>query len=421
MSWRDRYRTASFRGVEFYVEAHTADLGRRLTTHEYPGRDESYTEDLGRRTGEYRVEGYYVGDDYDLERDRLVAVCLQPGPAELVHPYLGSLEVICADVSVSENNKELRTCRISMLFIEAGVPKYPGAGEDAVRSVTGAAAGVVEAAEAGFLDRFATAGLPSFVGQAAAVLTGGLAGLLEQLPINPLAAAQTVAGFFAQVGQLRIDALSLVASPGELAARVIGILTAVRDVYGTRAPAVLSAVRQAYPVPPAAASTATPARRQEAENETAFAALVREVVIAEHASAAVIAAEESAAAIAEAANSGMGAAASGAVFQTRNDALAVRDELTEAIDAEMESPGLPDPAYVALAALRAKVVAGLPSPDLRLPRVAVITPPATVPSLVLAYRIYANAGRAAEIAERNRAPHPGFLPGGQPLEVIGDA
>lgn len=421
MSWMDRYRTASFRGVEFKVEGHTADRGRRIVTHEFPDRDEPYSEDLGRRAGEYRIDGYLIGADYDLERDRLVGACLERGAAELVHPYLGSIEVLCIDVSVSESSQEKRICRVSMLFVDAGVPKFPSADADAVRSVTASAGGLIDAARGGFVQQFLTGGLPSFVGEAAQLAVGGLAGLLDRLPINPLAGAQAVAAFFARVDGLRAQAIALVASPARLGAEIAGILTAVRPVYGDRAPAVLAAVRNAYPAPQAPPVGATPARAQEYANAAAIASLVRQVALAEQASAAVVQAEQSAAAVAAAAQRGDGAAAAGAVFQTREDAIAVREEITEAIDVEMEVPSTTDESFVALTDLRAKVVNGIPAPEFRLPRVAVITPPATTPSLVLAHRLYENAGRGGEIASRNSARHPGFLTGGQPLEVIGDA
>jgi len=41
-----------------------------------------------------------------------------------------------------------------------------------------------------------------------------------------------------------------------------------------------------------------------------------------------------------------------------------------------------------------------------------------MPAIVLAYRLYGDAERADEIVARNRVRHPGFVPGGQPLEVL---
>jgi prophage DNA circulation protein len=43
-----------------------------------------------------------------------------------------------------------------------------------------------------------------------------------------------------------------------------------------------------------------------------------------------------------------------------------------------------------------------------------------VPSLLVAYQIYGDAGRADEITKRNEPRHPGFLMGGNQLEVLAD-
>ncbi len=79
MAWRDQLLPATFRGVPFEVDAHdTVAAGRRAHVHEYPGRDDPWTEDLGRRTSEYTLDAYLVGDNgspahagMDLEIDEL--------------------------------------------------------------------------------------------------------------------------------------------------------------------------------------------------------------------------------------------------------------------------------------------------------------------------------------------------------------
>ena len=94
MAWRDNLVAASFRGAGFSVNGTDAPIaGRRVAVHEYPGRDEPFVEDLGRRTKRWEIEAFVVGDDYAIARDRLIEECDMPGAGELVHPYLGSLQV----------------------------------------------------------------------------------------------------------------------------------------------------------------------------------------------------------------------------------------------------------------------------------------------------------------------------------------
>ena len=126
MPWRDRLLQASFRGVEFGVADHEAKIaGRRVQTHEYPGRDVPYTEDLGKRTKQFGIEGYVVGDDYAAQLDRLIQACDMAGPGELVHPYRGVRQVACVELNVNERTSEGRMARLSFQFVEAGANQYP--------------------------------------------------------------------------------------------------------------------------------------------------------------------------------------------------------------------------------------------------------------------------------------------------------
>lgn len=412
MSWLDSYRTASFRGLEFHVESHDAKFGRRQVTHEFPQRDEPYTEDLGRKAREFTVDAYLIGDDYPAKKNRLIDACESEGPGELVHPYLGNMEVVCTGLTVRESVSDLRMCRLQISFVEAGQAKFPTNVADPVRSVSAAATKVTSAAGTGFLSRFTTNGFPSFVIDSAAGRVQGLSSLLQNLTANPVAEAQTVAGFFNRVRALGNDALELVTTPATLVAEITGIVGSIRSVFGSRADGVLRSVRAAYEAPYSGLAS-TSNRRQERENHDAFSAVIRRAAVAEQAKFAVLQAEASAdgqAPTSDAPNA----------FQTREDALAVRDELTTTVDVEIEDPSTTTEEYQALTLLRSELVRNVPSPELRLPQVATVIPPSTLPSLVVAYQVYEDADRSVEIAERNRARHPGFLPGAEPLEVVTD-
>ena len=129
MAWRDNLLDASFRGVEFGVNDTEAPIaGRRLAVHEYPGRDEPFVEDLGRRTKRWEIEAFVVGDEYADARDALIEACDMPGPGELVHPYLGSLQVACTACSLVERTREGRMARFTLSFVEAGENQYPSSG-----------------------------------------------------------------------------------------------------------------------------------------------------------------------------------------------------------------------------------------------------------------------------------------------------
>ena len=101
--------------------------------------------------------------------------------------------------------------------------------------------------------------------------------------------------------------------------------------------------------------------------------------------------------------------ASTATWPHREAAAAARDRAFDALGETMEDAPLRD--------LRAHMMDAVAASMAALPEVARATPAAVMPSLVLAHDLYDDLARAAEIAESNAAPRPGFLPA-RPLEVL---
>lgn len=124
MSWEDRLRPASFRGVEFHVDTAAKSGGRRGITFEFPKRDDSLDEDMGRRARRRAVTAYFIGDDYDLDAQDLEDACEAEGPGLLVHPTMGQMQARCESYNRVETKTELRFCRFDMIFVEARNTSY---------------------------------------------------------------------------------------------------------------------------------------------------------------------------------------------------------------------------------------------------------------------------------------------------------
>ena len=117
-------------------------------------------------------------------------------------------------------------------------------------------------------------------------------------------------------------------------------------------------------------------------------------------------------------------------IETRDQAIALRDELAARLD--NEAAGIPpapegswqavisvaDPVYQALTAVRVALTRDLSARAIYAPRLSSAILPATLPALVVAYRLLGDATQDAGIVTRNRVRHPGFVPGGVPLEFI---
>ncbi len=107
-------------------------------------------------------------------------------------------------------------------------------------------------------------------------------------------------------------------------------------------------------------------------------------------------------------------------YPTEQEAIAVRDHITSRlIKVAKESDD--DGVYHQMQQLRVAVHKDITERGSQASAVKNITPGATLPALVLAYQQHGNATREDEIIQRNpRLPHPGFIPGGEPLEVLSE-
>jgi prophage DNA circulation protein len=103
-------------------------------------------------------------------------------------------------------------------------------------------------------------------------------------------------------------------------------------------------------------------------------------------------------------------------FDSYDEAVAARDEITDLLDEQADEAA--DDTYPALMQLRADLVKAVPGEGADLPRLLAYTPPATVPSLVLAHRLYGDVTKELEVVARNKVRHPGFVTGGRELEVV---
>lgn len=427
MTWRDTYRAATFRGVAFFVESADSSHGRRQAVHETAQRDTPYTEDLGRKSREFSVVGYLLGKDYHLNRDELIKACELAGPGALVHPYRGEMNVVCRGLNVSETAAEGGKCTISLTFLEAGEAAYPSANVDSVNAISAKGNTVTAAAEKSFVSDFLTTGFPAYVADSAAA---GLAALGEYMAAPGLSFSgdlKAASDFYLQARGLVSDASGLVQKPLNMVSRITGLIGSVRSAFGTNAFSMLTSLFDRSPTT-YSGSTATPSRQQQATNAAAMNALVRQVAVAEAAKAAVVTQTPAAVTTGVAqVSTGVTQTAPGVtqsfpvptVYDSYQAAIKVREDLVERIDAESEvTPN--DEVYVALSDLRTSVVQAVPNPEQNLARIVPYVPRETLPSLLVAYQIYGDAGRADEIATRNSPRHPGFLTGGKQLEVLAD-
>ena len=105
MSWRDRLVPASFRGVGFWVDQAKTPVGRKGQLHEYPQRDLPFFEDLGQQAKTHDLTAFIVGPDCLEQRDKLLKA-LEQGSGELLHPWLGRLQVKVGECDMTHTRQD---------------------------------------------------------------------------------------------------------------------------------------------------------------------------------------------------------------------------------------------------------------------------------------------------------------------------
>lgn len=385
MSWHSRFQQGRFRGVPFLIQGHEHSGGRRLALHEYPLRDAPYAEDLGRKAREWSIELYVLGADYMAARDKLIEAFEKQGPGTLTHPYLGLRQVAVREYRLRESTREGGLATFSVTFVEAGPAQEPDAQADTAGAVGDAANTAETSAIADFAKRFSVDGLPDL----------HLAEVEAEL-------GRTLDGLTDIVGDVTGPIAAEIRAPVNMGTAIVAAMGKIKTVATEplRALKLYETLFTAGNASPAVPTT-TATREQQAQTTQALHLLTQRAAIL-----------------------GAARASAEADYASLNDALDARDRLLAAIDTQIETTdvvagtSIDDDTYQAFAALRVALAEDLLIRGGKLPRVTRYTPPATLPALVIAHRLYGDATRAAEIVTRNKIRHPLFVPGGQALEVL---
>lgn len=398
---------ATFRGVPFWVEAHESSHGRRTVLHEYPLRDKPYAEDMGRKARQFSVEALVLGTDYATVRNRLLDALEQPGPGKLVHPYLGELQVSVPEFKLRESTAEGGLARFTLTCVESGLAIYPAATTSSADQVDAAATRLEAAAKATFEQRYAVAEKPDYLAGDARSVLGQAMDQVSVATRSARAGADAVASITASVQAVNKEIITLVYDPASAAQALLGNVRSLISAATVEPRNALALARPFFrfgadllPVPLADAESGpvTVSRLQQATNREQMTGAVRMAAVME-----------------------ASRVASTLDFTSYDEAVTVRSELADTLDALAQSAGVSDEVYEALVALRASMVRDITSRGADLARVVSYTPALTLPALVLAHQLYGDATRDADIVARNRVRHPGFLQGNTALEVLSDA
>ena len=422
---------ASFRGVSFWVESSDLSVGRRTVTHQYPQRDEPFTEDLGRAAREYRFSAFVLGEDYIEQAKKLREALEKPGAATLVHPEFGEIQVVAQPGASMSFSQSMRRANFSLAFVEAGLNAFPtpeGASQQASRA---AADQVSEAAADSFEESLTLDDIEDFVQDA---LNGDLLDALDIISNSEIA---KVLDFADRVSDLANDAISLVrGGPKAFATKLMGALGLSRlattvagwQRVGKSLCALADDLRGDEDEP--VYSTVKPKSAEVIEsNRKAVYSLCRQAVLVQAVGVSTLIGTDVDSTVASSSilpdegeavvDSGTGAAEVGTVTSSGSfsssptisydEMLEARERIVGRLEEEMLDVE-DDRVFMALREAATAVSKDLSSRAEEQARLYDYDAGAVLPSCVTAMELYGDATRAQEIVVRNGVTNPLFCP-----------
>lgn len=405
MTWKDDLQPMSFNGVGCYHDEASKRMGRRVAQTDLPLRNETVSQDMGRARRTGRLSCFVVGPDYLVDLKALEAEFEKGGEATLVHPYFGKMQVelthpVEAQITLDKGGMArfvLQYRRIS----GSSNPSPPDTLGPLLSAAGDARSALTKATKLGLV----LAATQAFVTKAARKLftgTNGAIGAMQKARGKVNSAAGFVDDLSSSIDAFSHEVDNLVSLPGELAdkfqtlmRKTMGLLVSSGDAQSDLSVGALAQLAGSEDVEGPPIEITTPSRQQQADNQVTILTLV-------HGSAAI----EATVAIAESKTLG-----------SRQRALKVLEQLEDALLAVAET-SLDDDVFQSFSNLAAATRRHLTETSTTLPSVGTFTPAGDIPALVLAYRLYGDASREADIVDRNNIPHPGAIPGGEPLEVL---
>lgn len=402
MAWRDTLLPASFNGIQFKVQDHEVTHGRRLVVNEYPLRDEPYTEDMGRKARRWAVNGYLVGANYTSARDALLAAAESGEVGQLVHPYLGRKTVKVEEIRVRESQRDGGFCEVTFSFVEAGAKAFPTAAPLPNQLAVMRADDLLNVARTLFTGGIRVDGISEYVREAYGESLGDISGVFSAIQLAGGINGQTsiskinqAADWVANLAEIAFPSQTLISDIAGVAGKLISLFGGVLDlgVGDKESGANFARFSDFTTEKTTGTSVVASAINQNAETVERF---VRTAAVANETKALV-----------------------GRDFSYYEEAIEARTAVLQKIDALLES-SQNDDEYTAMQAMRREIAAAVPENSETIPRLRNIVIRQSEPALVVAYEQYGSTARADDIVNRNQLRHPGFVPGGVPIQVLSD-
>lgn len=390
MTFAERLQPASFRGVDFLVEAGEDAFGRRNQLHEYPQRDIPFAEDLGRKAGEYNFTAFVLGDDAIEQADRLIkAISDKNTPGVLIHPIIGAIKVIPNECRRAYSSEQ-RIIRFTLSFSQAGESRYPDNLSSTGASVTEKADAVKAAVAKHFSDTAIVSDKPDFVRNQ---MTDDTDVFLTKVNETRGGEATLRTALIEQTASLGQNSTTLLDDFPSFTSQVQAVIGQVSAVYGYGQ----NAFNQLRGLLNFTDGFADAGDTLLMQNRATLVQLVRQTILAEMATTSL-----------------------NTTFESYDDAAAQRDEFYDLADTEIRTIGATDAdeLFFESKALQSAVVKHITAQAASLVRLRTFQLADVLPAVVVAYDLFDTAERDVEIVARNKVRHPGYIPAGRDLQAL---
>ncbi len=352
-----------------------------------------------------RHHAYFVGDNYDEDRNALLRVLEGEATAGLlVHPTHGERNVVfVGTASFSWQRTATNFESVSLTFAEVGDQPSP-----VVTVATAELTTSLATATNLSLGNAVAVGLNttgnSLLANTATALGLTQAGLLQSVVSKAGASVAQLGQWTTQLQVFQANMTSLIANPVLWVANTLNVVGGVAPLVTTarQALGLYQRLHALLPAPQWGFSRSQAPARVQLNTNNALQATVWRVAALTHASQQAVVVP----------------------YTSRDEALATRNQLTTLIQGEIAAMGEAianpelDEVAQALGQLQASLVTDLTEQALRLQRFETLTLGRVTPALVLAYDLYDDPTRADEIVAENRVANPNALPANTPLRVL---
>lgn len=396
-SWKNRFsrdefkgttNNASFKDVPFIMSRSEGDFGRRTADHEFPQKDVPYTEDLGKKIRRYTIEGRVLGGDYLTQRDNLLRVCEEEGVGVLIHPYYGSLNVICKGFRPRDTKAELRTCTFQLVFVEEGEFTFPISVPDTEAIVETTVNDSILSLKSVYADVYGAVIKPLVFLESKSDNLNLAFDAIDDVKKIVTMPATVAADYRKAFVKYTAEADLLVLSGSDMADALVELIT-----FGI------------YPTD------------EELDGRDAFNKLNNLFSFSPSVTASSDDTEAMNNLVQQSAMVTMALIVSRIPFESSDEASFFRDIVLSKLDSVMLLT-LDDDVLQKFRDIRKSIVDDVESKSLTLSQLSTFILNQVTPGLVVSNFLYGGVEQEQDIIDRNRIEHPGFVPGGVDLEVL---